>query len=118
MLRPLDLDLPELDHLELALLTLRLIDERSQVCLADFAIRVLLVDLVLILRMLEFTLQLDYFLFLVFICYNQVLIDAIDCVWCHCFLLLSVCCRQLVNHGIETVLVLARIPQFFLQLLD
>ena len=56
LLRPLDLDLPELDHLELVLLVLRLIDERSQVGLADFTIRVLLVDLVLILGMCEFAL--------------------------------------------------------------
>jgi len=56
--RPLDLDLPEFDHLELVELALSLVDERGQVCLANFPVGVFLIDLVLVLNMGQPALQL------------------------------------------------------------
>lgn len=50
LLGSLDLDLPQLDHLELVHFVLRLVDQSGHVGFADFSICILFVDLVLILR--------------------------------------------------------------------
>ena len=112
MLDTFDFNLAQFDLGELVLLPLTLLNNKSQILLADLAIAVLLVHPVLVLDLANLSMQVVDRALLVILNLYKVLVDDVDRVWSHLLLLFLICFRELVNDLFVSILELASVFDF------